>query len=153
LELPEEILTKAGPLTDDEWQKIQRHPEMGYEMVRDAPFLQEAGEIILSHHERYDGGGYPHGLKGEETPLAAHVFAVAEGYDAITSSKPYRKAGSHTSAVEEIKDNAGSQFDPKVVEAFLEANCKGLIESKAFSQEKGGEAAVVDLVGQAPSGE
>jgi len=153
LELPKEILTKAGPLTDDEWQKIQRHPEMGYEMVRNAPFLQEAGEIILHHHERHDGGGYPHGLKGEEIPLAAHVFAVAEGYDAITSSKPYRQAGSHTSAVEEIKDNAGSQFDPTVVEAFLEANRKGLIESKAFPREKGGEAAVVDLVGQAPWGE
>jgi len=153
LELPKAILSKAGPLTDDEWQKIQRHPEMGYQMVREAPFLQEAGEIILCHHERYDGGGYPRGLKGEEIPLAARIFAVAEAYDAITCDKPYRRAGSHTSAVKEIKDSAGSQFDPTVVEAFLAANRKGLIRNKAFSQEKGEEAAAVDLVGQAASGE
>ena len=153
LELPKAILSKAGPLTDDEWQKIQRHPELGYQMVREAPFLQEAGEIILCHHERYDGGGYPRGLKAEEIPLAARIFAVAEAYDAITCDKPYRRAGSHTSAVKEIKDSAGSQFDPRVVEAFLEANRKGLIEDKAFPQEKGEEAAAVDLVGQAPSGE
>ncbi len=153
LELPKAILAKAGPLTDDEWQKIQRHPELGYEMVRDAPFLQEAGEIILCHHERYDGGGYPRGLRGEEIPLAARIFALADTYDALTSDRPYRKAGSHAAAVREIKGNAGTQFDPRVVEAFLEAGRKGLIEDKAFSQKKGKEAAVVGLVGQAASGE
>lgn len=153
LELPKEILSKAGPLTEDEWQKIQKHPELGYQMVRDAPFLQEAGEIILCHHERYDGGGYPHGLKGEEIPLAARIFAVADAYHAMTCDRPYRKAGSHLAAVGEIKGNAGTQFDPTVVEAFLEADRKGLIEDKAFPQEKGEQAAAVDLVGQAASGE
>jgi len=153
LELPKAILNKAGPLTDDEWQKIQRHPELGYDMVRNAPFLRQAGEIILCHHERYDGGGYPRGLKGEEIPLTARVFAVADAYGAMTSDRPYRKAVSHTTAVREIRGSAGTQFDPRVVDAFLEANGKGLIADKAFPQEQGEEAAVVDLVAHAPSGE
>jgi putative nucleotidyltransferase with HDIG domain len=151
LELPKAILDKAGPLTNDDWQKIQRHPELGCEMVRDAPFLQEAGQIILCHHERYDGGGYPRALEGEEIPLAARIFALADAYDAMTSDRPHRKAVSHAAAVTEIKGSAGTQFDPKVVEAFLEADRKGLIEDKVVSQEKGEQAAVVDLVGQAAS--
>ena len=153
LELPKAILNKAGPLTDDEWQKIQRHPELGYDMVSNAPFLRQAGEIILCHHERYDGGGYPRGLKGEEIPLTARVFAVADGYGAMTSDRPYRKAVSHAAAVREIRGSAGTQFDPRVVDAFLEANGKRLIADKAFPQEQGEEAAVVDLVAHAPSGE
>ncbi|UCH85961.1 MAG: HD-GYP domain-containing protein [Dehalococcoidia bacterium] len=153
LELPKAILGKAGPLTDDEWQKIQRHPELGCEMVRDAPFLREAGQIILGHHERHDGGGYPRGLKGEEIPLAARVFAVADTYDAMISDRPYRKAVSHATAVREIERSAGTQFDAKVVEAFLAADRKGLVEDKAFPREQGEEAAVADLVGQGTSGE
>jgi HD-GYP domain-containing protein (c-di-GMP phosphodiesterase class II) len=152
LELPKAILAKAGPLTDDEWQKIQRHPEVGYEMVREAPFLREAGQIILSHHERYDGGGYPRGLAGEEISLVARVFAVADTYDAMTSDRPYRKAVSHATAVREIEESVGAQFDVRVVEAFLAANRKGLIEDKAFLREQG-EEAVVDLIGQGASGE
>jgi HD-GYP domain-containing protein (c-di-GMP phosphodiesterase class II) len=151
LELPKAILVKAGPLTNDEWQKIQRHPELGYEMVRDAPFLQEAGQIILCHHERYDGGGYPYGLEGEEIPLAARIFGLADAYDAMTSDRPHRKAVSHAAAVTEIEGSAGTQFDPKVVEAFLEADRKGLIDDKVVSQGKGEEAAATNLVGQAAS--
>jgi hypothetical protein len=153
LELPRAILVKPGPLTDDEWYKMQRHPELGYEMVRDAPFLQEAGEIILSHHERYDGGGYPRGLAGEKIPLAARVFAVADTYDAMISDRPYRKAVSHAVAVREIERSAGIQFDAKVVEAFLAVDRKGLIEDKAFPQEQDEEAAVGDLVAPGASEE
>jgi HD-GYP domain-containing protein (c-di-GMP phosphodiesterase class II) len=148
LELPKAILDKAGPLTDSEWQKIQRHPELGYEMVRNAPFLRKAGEIMLCHHERYDGGGYPRGLKGDVIPLGARVFAVADAYSAMTSDRRYRKATPHASAVREIEGNAGTQFDPRVVEAFLAANRKGLIEDKAFLHEKGEEAAAGHLVGK-----
>jgi len=152
VELPKAILDKAGPLTDSEWQKIQRHPEVGYQMVRNAPFLREAGDIILCHHERYDGGGYPRGLRGEEIPLAARVFALADAYGAMTSDRPYRKAVPHATALREIEGGAGTQFDPRVVEAFLEADRKGLIEDKACPQEKG-EEATVGSVGQPASGE
>jgi putative nucleotidyltransferase with HDIG domain len=148
LELPKAILDKAGPLTDSEWQKIQRHPELGYEMVRNAPFLREAGEIMLCHHERYDGGGYPRGLKGDVIPLRARVFAVADAYSAMTSVRRFRPATPHASAVREIEGSAGTQFDPRVVEAFLAANRKGLIEDKAFLQEKGEEATAGHLVGK-----
>jgi putative nucleotidyltransferase with HDIG domain len=148
LELPKAILDKAGPLTDSEWQKIQRHPELGYEMVRNAPFLREAGEIMLCHHERYDGGGYPRGLKGDVIPLAARVFAVADAYSAMTSDRRFRPAAPHASAVREIEGSAGTQFDPRVVEAFLAANRKGLIEDKAFPHEKGEEATAGHLVGK-----
>jgi putative nucleotidyltransferase with HDIG domain len=153
LELPRAILEKAGPLTADEWDKVQKHPELGYQMVRNAPFLQEAGEIILCHHERYDGGGYPRGLTGEEIPLASRVFAVADAYSAMTSDRPYRKAVSHTTAIEEIKSGRGTQFDPKVVEAFLEANLKGLIEDKAFQQGKREKSTVAGMVGQTAAAE
>ena len=148
LELPKAILDKAGPLTDSEWQKIQRHPELGYEMVRNAPFLREAGEIMLCHHERYDGGGYPRGLKGDVIPLGARVFAVADAYSAMTSDRRFRPAAPHASAVREIEGSAGTQFAPRVVEAFLAANRKGLIEDKAFLHEKGEEAAAGHLVGK-----
>ncbi len=153
LELPRAILEKAGPLTADEWDKVQKHPELGYQMVRNAPFLQEAGEIILCHHERYDGGGYPRGLAGEEIPLASRVFAVADAYNAMTSDRPHRKSVSHTTAVEEIKSGSGTQFDPKVVEAFLEANLKGLIEDKTFQQGEGDQSTVAGVIGQTTTGE
>jgi HD-GYP domain-containing protein (c-di-GMP phosphodiesterase class II) len=153
LELPKAILVKAGPLTDNEWYKMQRHPEVGYEMVRDAPFLQEAGQIILNHHERYDGGGYPRGLRGEKIPLAARVLAVADTYDAMISDRPYRKAVSHAAAVREIEAGAGTQFDARVVEAFLAINRTGLIEDKAFPPEQDEEAAVAGLVAPGASEE
>jgi len=125
--LPDVVLDKAGPLNEDEWEEIQKHPEIAYQIVRDIPFLQRAGEIILHHHERFDGGGYPRGLMGDEIPLGARIFAVVDAYDAMTSDRSYRRAGSHAFAVREIKRNSGTQFDPRAVEAFLAANSKGLI--------------------------
>jgi len=147
--LPAVILKKAGPLDEDEWEEIQKHPEMGYQIVRDIPFLRGAGEIVLHHHERFDGGGYPRGLIGDEIPLGARIFAVVDAYDAMTSGRSYRRAGSHAFAVREIKRNSGTQFDPRAVEAFLAANTKGLIRDQA-SAKNNGEPAVV-LVPTAPA--
>jgi putative nucleotidyltransferase with HDIG domain len=146
--LSDVILGKTGPLDEDEWEEIQKHPEMGYQIVRDIPFLQRAGEIILHHHERFDGGGYPQGLMGEEIPLGARIFAVVDTYDAMTSGRAYRRPGSHASAVREIKRNSGTQFDTRAVEAFLAANTKGLIRDKTAA--KNGEPAM-ELVSTAPA--
>jgi len=149
LDLPNVILHKPGPLSESEWEQMQKHPELGYQIVRDVPFLQQAGEIMLCHHERFDGGGYPRGLMGEEIPLGARIFAVVDAYDAMTSDRPYRRAGSHASAVREIKRNSGTQFDPRAVDAFLEANRKGLIRNHAARKDNGDLA--VELVSTGPA--
>jgi hypothetical protein len=114
------ILNKPGPLTPEEWQEMRRHPAIGYDMLKDVKFLTGAAQIVYSHHERYDGKGYPEGLKGEEIPLGARIFAVADAFDAMTSNRPYRQALPWERARDEIVNNSGIQFDPKVVEAFLE---------------------------------
>ncbi len=128
--LPDAILSKPGPLTPVEWEKMKRHPGVGYDMVRNVPFLRRAAEIVNCHHERYDGSGYPRGLRGEEIPLGARIFSVVDAYDAITSHRPYRAARSHEEAMAEIRRHAGTQFDPKVVEAFLQAVELGLITAR-----------------------
>jgi len=151
--LSDAILDKAGPLDEDEWEEIQKHPEIAYQIVRDIPFLQRAGEIMLHHHERFDGGGYPRGLVGEEIPLGARIFAVVDAYDAMTSDRSYRRAGSHASAVREIKRNSGTQFDARVVEAFLAANSKGLIRdqvAQASAKDSNDEPAA-ELVSAGPA--
>jgi len=113
------ILNKPGPLTSEEWQQMRKHPAIGYEMLKDVKFLSTAADIVYSHHERYDGKGYPTGLKGEDAPLGARIFAVADAFDAMTSNRPYRRALAVDKACEEITSNSGTQFDPSVVEAFL----------------------------------
>lgn len=113
------ILNKPGPLTSEEWQQMRKHPAIGYEMLKDVKFLSTASEIVYAHHERFDGKGYPVGLKAEDVPLGARIFAVADAFDAMTSNRPYRRALSVDKAEEEIRGNSGSQFDPRVVEAFL----------------------------------
>ena len=114
------ILLKPGKLDPEEWEQMRRHPEIGYNMLYQVKFLQGAAEIILCHHERWDGKGYPRGLRGEEIPLGARIFPVADTFDAITSDRPYRKAKSALDAMNEILRCSGSQFDPLVVEAFLD---------------------------------
>ncbi|KPJ50581.1 MAG: hypothetical protein AMJ38_01630 [Dehalococcoidia bacterium DG_22] len=131
------ILSKPAPLTEAEWEEMRRHPTVGFDMVRNVPLLRQAADIIYAHHEHFNGSGYPHGLKGEEIPLGARIFAVVDAYDAITSDRPYRKARPHEYALEEIKRNTGTQFDPKVVDAFLKAEEKGLLRGDGRSPVSG----------------
>jgi response regulator RpfG family c-di-GMP phosphodiesterase len=114
------ILRKPDRLTPSEWAEMRRHPEYAYHMLKDVKFLTGALEVVYAHHERYDGKGYPRGLKSEDIPLGSRIFAVADAFDAMTSDRPYRKAMSWAEALQEIRRHTGTQFDPKVVEAFEE---------------------------------
>lgn len=116
--IPDSILKKPGALTPKEWDVIKRHPAMGYGLVRDVKLVPEVGNIILCHHERFDGTGYPRGLKGETIPLEARIFAVADTLDAVTSHRPYRAPRDFRVARQELTGHAGSQFDPRIVDAF-----------------------------------
>jgi len=118
--IPDAILRKPGKLTPDEIATMQEHCYKGYQIVKKIPFLTEACEIIYSHQERFDGTGYPRGLRGKEIPLGARIFSVADTLDAITSDRPYRAARSLEVARKEIQDWAGRQFDPEVVKVFLQ---------------------------------
>jgi putative nucleotidyltransferase with HDIG domain len=119
LGIPDAILLKPGPLTADERKLMQQHVPIGFDLVKGIPFLADAAEIILTHHERCDGSGYPRGLTRDQIPLSARIFAVVDTLDAITSDRPYRRASSFESARETIRDLSGSQFDPQVVNVFL----------------------------------
>ncbi len=118
LAISDTILHKEGPLTEDERARMVEHPVIGAEIVRDIDFLEGAVDIVRHHHERWDGNGYPDGLAGEEIPLAARIFAVADVFDALTTNRPYRQASSWTVAREMITVETGKQFDPQVIEAF-----------------------------------
>ncbi len=116
---PDCVLLKPGRLDDGEMSIMREHCERGYRMVRKIPFLRGASEIVYAHQESFDGTGYPRGLKGEEIPLGARIFAIADTLDAITSDRPYRKGVSFAEARAEIERCSGRQFDPKIVEVFL----------------------------------
>ncbi len=117
--IPDNILLKPGPLTEEEWQIMRRHPWLAYKMLLPIDYLRPALDIPYCHHEKWDGSGYPRRLKGEQIPLAARIFAVIDVYDALTSDRPYRKAWSEEDTLTLIKKDSGSHFDPKVVEVFL----------------------------------
>jgi response regulator RpfG family c-di-GMP phosphodiesterase len=117
--IPDAILLKPDKLTAEEVAVMRSHARIGYELVRHIPFLAPAAEIVLTHQEAYDGTGYPQGLKGEEIPLGARIFAVADTLDAMTSDRPYRRALPWAVAREEIRRESGQQFDPQVVRAFF----------------------------------
>ncbi len=128
--IPDDILQKPGSLTNQEWDEIKKHPDKGVSILEPIKELKEVTDVIKHHHERYDGTGYPEGIKAEEIPLISRIIAVADTFDAMTSDRPYRKRASDEKAVEEIKNCAGTQFDPVIVEAFLKANEKGKINSQ-----------------------
>ena len=118
--IPEEILDKPSTLSDSEWQTIGEHPRIGQVILEQATTLREAIPVVLHHHERFNGGGYPHGLRGTEIPLGARIVAVADAYHAMVHDRPYSAALNHEQALEELRSHAGTQFDPRVVDVFCE---------------------------------
>ncbi|MDF2539084.1 MAG: domain S-box [Herbinix sp.] len=114
------ILNKPGKLTEEEWVYMKKHPEIGYRIAMTNPELVSIANYILSHHERWDGNGYPQHLKGEDIPLLSRIISLADSYDAMMSDRPYRKAMTKEAAMDEIKKNMGTQFDPFIAEKFLE---------------------------------
>jgi putative nucleotidyltransferase with HDIG domain len=117
--VPDNVLRKPTALSESEWAVMKRHPEFGAQIISGIPFLEEVARIVRHHHERWDGMGYPDGLKGEHIPLGARIFSVGDSFDAMTSDRPYRRALLIDAAREEIRRCAGSQFDPAVVTAFM----------------------------------
>jgi len=130
--IPDFILLNPHPLNEEEWIIMRSHPQRGYDIISDIPFMSEAANIVLCHEERWDGGGYPQGLKGKAIPWGARLFAIIDTLDAITSDRPYRKAQSFDTAKQEIINMSGQQFDPEGVKAFLaeEDVLRGMVEVK-----------------------
>ncbi len=118
--IPDAILLKPDKLTDEEWAVMRRHPTLAYDMLSPIAYLRPALDIPYCHHEKWDGSGYPRGLKGEEIPLAARLFAVADVWDALRFDRPYRKGWTEEETLAYIRDQSGKHFDPKAVELFLQ---------------------------------
>ena len=118
--VPDQILLKPGKLTEEEWGIMSKHPVYAYDMLRRIPYLHRALEIPYSHHEKWDGTGYPRGLSGNQIPLVARIFSVIDVWDALISDRPYRPGWSREKAIEYIREQSGKHFDPKAVEVFLQ---------------------------------
>src|SRR6187397_2234897 len=147
--IPEEILDKPSTLSDAEWQTIGEHPRIGQVILEQATTLREAIPVVLHHHERFNGGGYPHGLRGSEIPLGARIVAVADAYHAMVHDRPYSSALTHQQALEELSLNAGTQFDPAVVQVFCDVYADavppdGLEEVYRLHERANGNLAHVD---------
>lgn len=119
LAIPLEILNKPGSLSEEEWQEIKKHPQNGYRFLSAVRTMSGIAEAVAAHHERWDGTGYPLGLKGEKIPLEARIVSVVDAYDAMVSTRPYRAALTHEEACNELIRGSNGQFDPVVVETFL----------------------------------
>ena len=119
ISIDQNILTKEGPLTEDEWREIRKHPETGYRIANSSPGLMHVADLILCHHEWWDGSGYPGGLKEQQIPLASRILAVVDAYDAMTHDRSYKKARSKEEAINELKLCSGTQFDPQLVRLFV----------------------------------
>ncbi len=129
IQIPGDILRKPAPLTAEERKEIQTHPVVGAQMLSGVPFLRKAAPIVRHHHERWDGKGYPDGLKEEEIPIGARIVTIVDTFDAITTTRPYRAARSPEVAKTELKENAGTMLDPYLVEAFLQLCKSGVIDT------------------------
>jgi putative two-component system response regulator len=117
--IPDTILLKDSELTEEEWKVMRMHPQYAFEMLAPISYLRPALDIPGSHHEKWDGTGYPRGLRGEQIPLAARIFSVVDVYDALTSDRPYRKAWTKKKALQYIENEKEKSFDPRVVEVFM----------------------------------
>ena len=131
IHIRETTLCKDHSLTDDEWSEIKLHPSTGAEMIKDIPYLSPAIPVVRYHHERWDGSGYPQGLSGEEIPLVARIVTVADGFDAMTTDRPYSTARSLEKAHQEINSGSGTRYDPEVVAAFNRAWDSGRLQEIA----------------------
>lgn len=118
--VPDNILRKPGPLDADEWRVMRRHPQIGHDILSELGFLKTALPLVLHHHERWAGDGYPNRLRETEIPLGARIFAMADAYDVIRSRRPYKVAYSHGTAIAIIRRDTGTHFDPRVSQAFLD---------------------------------
>lgn len=128
--VPDAVLLKPGKLTPDEWKEMRKHPDIGFQMIQSIPFLSTPATIVLSHQERYDGGGYPRGLMKNEVHIGARIFSVADTLDAMTSDRPYRMGTTFANAIAEIQRCSGTQFDPEIVRAFNAIGELGLMKIK-----------------------
>ncbi len=117
--VPDHILLKPGKLTDDEYEIMRKHPVYGYNLLKRLKFLEQAAEVVLSHHENFDGTGYPHKISGKQIPLGARIFSVVDTFDAMTTGRSYRGAISYEEAIDLITQSSGNQFDPDVVDVFI----------------------------------
>ncbi len=148
--VPDAVLLKPGKLTPDEWIEMRKHPDIGFQMIQAIPFLDTPAEIVRSHQERFDGGGYPRNLRKEEIHIGARIFAVADTLDAMTSDRPYRRGTSFANAISEIDRCKGTQFDPEVVKAFLAIGEEGLVKLKNDMVEQKRRGMPMTLGGSAP---
>ena len=130
--IAENILTHRGSLNTQEWEIVREHPRIGANILKEIPFLEKVKRLVLHHHERYDGNGYPDGLRGQDIPIGARLLAVADAYEAMTSLRPYRERTlTQEEAIEELENNKGTQFDPEVVVAFVNTvKCSSRLEAK-----------------------
>ncbi len=148
--ISDRILLKPGPLTDEEWDEMRQHPRIGYNILKDIPFLESVREIVLTHHEHVDGSGYPRGLKGPEIPLGSAVFCVVDAFDAMVHARPYRQPMSYEEARQEIRRKRGTQFFSEVADAFLDIPLSQLkrIEKETNENKKNLENNISNLLFQ-----
>jgi len=137
--VPDKVLNKKGKLDKEDWEAIKSHPRLGANIVGNIPNLVPCVSTILYHHERWDGGGYPDGLKGEEIPIEARILAIADSFEAMTSPRPYRPALSIEEVIKELRQGAGFQFDPSLVEVFIGIIEAGLPEKEKIVQDSASE--------------
>jgi HD-GYP domain-containing protein (c-di-GMP phosphodiesterase class II) len=135
--IPDDVLNKPGPLTEDEWQLIREHTIVGERIISAAPALGEVAKLVRATHERFDGAGYPDGLAQEEIPLEARIINTADAYCAMTQTRPYRPAKSTEGALDELRQCAGSQFDPAVAEALVQIVRELQAEDRRISRNVG----------------